>query len=344
MDIKTEVQSLCARRSFLKAAALGGASAFLGLRPDIAVGAEPELETRRIRLVHASSAICVSPQYMAESILATEGFTDVQYLKEPRIGEIYPRLAAGDADIMIAFVAPFVLQVEAGAPIVMLAGTHPGCYELFTRGSIRSVKDLKGRKVSIPDRNGAHHLFTAMLVTHVGLDPQRDIDWVVQPPAEAQRQLAEGGIDALVCFPPVPQELRAKKIGRSILSSVADKPWNQYFCCVVAANREFVKKNPVATKRALRAILKGNHVCATEPEKTARFLVDRGITPNYDYALQALKELPYARWRDYSTEDTVRFTALRLQEGGFIKSNPKVIIAKGTDWRFLNEISRELRT
>ena len=126
MDTKREVQSVCARRSFLKAAALGGASAFLGLRPDIAVGAEPELETRRIRLLHASSAICVAPQYVAEPIFATEGFTEVQYLKEPRIGEIYPRLAAGDADIMIAFVAPFVLQVEAGAPIVMLAGIHPG--------------------------------------------------------------------------------------------------------------------------------------------------------------------------------------------------------------------------
>ena len=343
MDTKSELQALIARRSFLKSAALGGASAFLGVWPDIAA-AEPEPETRRIRLAHGSSAVCVAPEYMAEPIFATEGFTDVQYLNEPRLGEIYRRLAAGDADIMVAFVANFVHQVDAGAPIVMLAGIHPGCYELFTTGGIRSVKDLKGRKVSIPERNGAHHLFTAMLVTHVGLDPQRDIDWVIQPPDEALRKLAEGGIDALMGFPPVPQELRAKRIGQSILSSVADKPWNQYFCCVVAANRAFAKKNPVATKRALRAILKGNHVCATEPEKTARFLVERGITPNYDYAVQALKELPYSRWRDFSAEDSVRFTALRMQEGGFIKSDPKSIIAKGTDWRFFNELKTELKT
>jgi NitT/TauT family transport system substrate-binding protein len=157
------------------------------------------------------------------------------------------------------------------------------------------------------------------------------------------RDLAEGKIDALVGFPPVPQELRAKKIGQVILSSVADKPWSQYFCCVVAGNRDFVKKNPVATKRALRGLLKANHVCASEPEATAKFLVQRGFTPNYDYALQSLKELPYARWRDFSTEDSVRFFSLRLQEGGYIKSSPKKILADGTDWRFLNELKKELK-
>ena len=268
----------------------------------------------------------------------------MQYVKESGgPGQIYPRLAAGDVDISMAFIAPFVVQVEAGAPIVMLAGIHPGCYELFATGGIHSIKELKGKTVSVPEKNGAHQLFISTILSHVGLDPQRDVKWVMQPPAESMRQLAEGKIDALVGFPPVPQELRAKKIGHVILSSVADKPWSQYFCCVVAGNRDFVKKHPVATKRAIRAILKGNHVCASEPEATARFLVKRGFTANYDYALQALKELPYARWRDFSTEDSVRFFALRLQEGGFIKSSPKTILAKGTDWRFLNELKKELK-
>ena len=342
MDTKSEFQALGARRSFLKSAALGGASAFLGVWPDIAA-AEPEPETRRIRVAQ-NPGICNAPQYVAETLLQAEGFTDVHYVKEPGIGRSYMRLAAGDTDVMVAFVANFVHQVDTGAPIVMLAGIHPGCYELFTTGGIRSVKDLKGRKVSIPERNAAHHLFTAMLVTHVGLDPQRDIEWVIQPPAEGMRQLEEGRIDALMGFPPAPQEMRAKRIGQRILNSVADKPWSQYFCCVVAANSDFVKKNPIATKRAVRAILKGNHVCASEPEKTARFLVDRGITDNYDYAVQALKEIPYSRWRDFSAEDSVRFTALRLQEGGLIKSNPKAIIAKGTDWRIFEELKKELKT
>jgi NitT/TauT family transport system substrate-binding protein len=321
---------------------LAGAAGALGLGRDL-LAAEPPPEVKRIRLMQIGG-VCVAPQYVAEDILPGEGFTEVQYVKAPGPGQIYPRLASGEVDISMAFIAPFIAQVEAGAPIVMLAGIHPGCYELFATNGIRAVKDLKGRTVSIPEQNGAHHLFISIVAAHVGLDPKRDINWVVQPPADSIRLLAEGKIDALIGFAPVPQELRARKIGHVIFNSLLDRPWSNYFCCLVAGNSEFVKKNPIATKRALRALLKGSHVCATAPEDTARFLVKRGFTANYDYALQAMKELPYARWRDFSSEDSVRFVALRLQEAGIIKSSPKKIIAQGTDWRFLNELKKELKT
>ena len=59
--------------------------------------------------------------------------------------------------------------------------------------------------------------------------------------------------------------------------------------------------------------------------------------------LEVLKGLPFARWRDTSPEDTLRFHALRLHEGGIIKSEPQKIIAQGTDWRYLNELKKELK-
>lgn len=330
------------RRKFLEALALGSAGALAATHVPSALAAEPPPETKRIRLIQIGG-VCVAPQYVAEPLLMGEGFSEVQYVKAAGPGQIYPKLASAEVDISMAFIAPFVAQVDAGAPIVMLAGIHPGCYELFATNGIRAIKDLRQRTVSIPEWNGAHHLFISIITSHVGLDPRRDINWVVQPAADSMRLLAEGKIDALVGFPPVPQELRAKGIGQVIFNSVLDRPWSNYFCCVVAGNRDFVKKHPVATKRAVRALLKGNHVCATAPEDTARFLVNRGFTPNYEYALQAMKELPYGRWRDFSSEDSVRFVALRLQEAGFIKSSPKKIIAQGTDWRFLDELKRELK-
>jgi NitT/TauT family transport system substrate-binding protein len=99
----------------------------------------------------------------------------------------------------------------------------------------------------------------------------------------------------------------------------------------------------VATKRALRAILKAADVCALEPDWAAQFLVDKEYTERYDYARQAMKELPYGKWREYDPEDTVRFYALRLHEAGLIKSTPQKIITQSTDWRFLNELKRELK-
>ena len=106
---------------------------------------------------------------------------------------------------------------------------------------------------------------------------------------------------------------------------------------------EYVRNHPVATKRVVRAILKATDLCATDPAGAARRLVDGGFTQRYDHALQTLSENPYDKWRDYDAEDTIRFYALRLYEAGLIKSTPKKIIADGTDWRFLDELKRELK-
>jgi NitT/TauT family transport system substrate-binding protein len=112
---------------------------------------------------------------------------------------------------------------------------------------------------------------------------------------------------------------------------------------MLTGNEIFVREHPVATKQVLRAILKAADLCAAKPARAARQLVDRGFTSQYDYALQTLNELPYDRWRDYDAEDTIRFYALRLYDAGMIKSTPKKIIADHTDWRFLDELKRELK-
>jgi NitT/TauT family transport system substrate-binding protein len=93
----------------------------------------------------------------------------------------------------------------------------------------------------------------------------------------------------------------------------------------------------------VRAILKAANVCASAPGQVAQFLVDKGYTERYDYALQAIKEIPYDRWREYDAEDTIRFYALRLHEVGMIKSSPQKIIAQGTNWRFFNALKKELK-
>jgi NitT/TauT family transport system substrate-binding protein len=98
-----------------------------------------------------------------------------------------------------------------------------------------------------------------------------------------------------------------KKIGHVVINMAMDRPWFQYFGCMLVGNREFVRKHLVATKRALRAILKADQICALEPERVARDLVAQGFIKSYDYAVQTMKDVPYGRWRQYDPEDAVRF-------------------------------------
>jgi len=331
------------RRAFLKRAALAGTSALFGRHRD-SLAAEPPLETTRLRLYQKPS-ICLAPQYVAEEFLRAEGFTDLQYIKVPGTRDIEPALASGTIDIGFHFAAPNIIRIEAGDPIVMLAGGHVGCFELFGTNRVRAVRDLKGKTVSVIEPGSSHHVFLSSIIAYVGLNPDKDIKWVFHPQVEAIRLLTEGKIDALLAFPPEPQELREKKIGHVILNSMDDRPWSHYFCCMVTANKNFVKKHPTATKRALRAILEATDICAHEPERVARFLVDKGYTPSYKYALQTMREMAmcYGHWREYDPEDTIRFYSLQLQEVGMIKSRPQKIIAQGTDWRFIRELKKELK-
>ncbi len=330
------------RRGFVGALTLAGTASLLGMRPERAAGDAPP-ETTRLRLIKFPS-LCMAPQYVAQELLRAEGFTEVQYVEFPGEGtRAFERLRTGDLDMLQWFIAPGVLEVDRGANISFLAGVHVGCFELFATDRVRSVRDLKGKTIVVPGIQAVPHVFLLAILAHVGLDPAKDVNFLVRPAPEAKMLLAEGKVDAYLGFPPDPQELRAKGIGRVLLASAVDRPWSQYFCCFVMANREFVRRHPVATKRAVRAILKADGVCALEPERAAKTLTGLELTKNYEYALQSMRDVPYGRWRDYNPEDTVRFYALRLHEAGMIKSSPQKIIAQGADWRFLDELKRELK-
>jgi NitT/TauT family transport system substrate-binding protein len=346
---------MISRRRFLRATAMAAGIGFTG-GPVRFAAAEPPPETTTLRLLRTGS-ICWAPQYLAEDLLHAEGFTDVTYVDMPT-GAVSARLASGEADLSMNFVGPNIIRVDAGDPVVFLAGVHAGCFEVIANEGIRRIRDLKGKTAAVASMNGAEHIFFATIAANVGLDPRRDIRWItpeVEPARpgaarprygneDSQRLFVEGKADAFLGFPPQPQELKAQKLGHVLVSSAMDRPWSQYFCCLATASRAFVAKHPVATKRALRAILKSTDLCAQEPARAARTLVNKGYTQHYDSALQVMKELPYGKWRDYDPEDTLRFYALRLHEVGMIKSGPQKIISQATDWRALNELRKELKT
>jgi NitT/TauT family transport system substrate-binding protein len=329
------------RRKFLREITLAGAAPLVGMFP-MPVAGEPPPETTRLRVL-VSTVLCEAPVHAADDLLRGEGFSDLQYVQHALGRGPYQRLASGEVDLATVTSMGGVLRVEAGDPVVMLAGYHAGCFELFGNDRVHAIRDLKGKVAVVQQIGTTPHALIASMASYVGLDPQKDITWAIKSGREAIQFFIDGHADAFMGFPPEPQELRARKIGHVVVSTTTDRPWSQYFCCMIASNREFVRKHPAATKRAIRAILKSADMCARDPKQTARLQVDRGYTKSYDQALQVARETPYGKWRQHDAEDTVRFFALRLREAGFIKSNPQQIIAKGTDLRFIKELMRELK-
>jgi len=330
------------RRRFLSGLTLAGAGGFLGFGPRL-VAAEPPPETTTLKLGQ-SGALCFGvPQAIAEALLHAEGFSNVHYVQGLQGTAQNKALATGEIHFGMTFAGQHLVQIDAGDPILLVAGLHVGCYELFGTDRVHTIRDLRGKTVAVTALGTGRHIFLASMLAHVGMDIRKDVTLVTYPSTEEIRLLAEGKIDAFMAFPPEPQELRAKQIGHVVVNTALDRPWLQYFCCMVAGNRDFVRTYPVATKRALRALLKAVDVCALAPARAVQALVEQGVTTNYEYALQSMQEIPWDKWRDYDPEDTVRFYALRLHEAGMVKSSPQKLIAQGTDWRFLNALKKEMK-
>jgi NitT/TauT family transport system substrate-binding protein len=303
------------------------------------LAAEGPLETTSVRFFKNATICSGAPQFAAEELLRAEGFKEITYIEVTR-NEVPQAIAAGAVDFTSSFAVNHIQAIDHGVPITILAGVHSGCYELFARDGIVSITELKGKQVGLQAGSPA---LLKLMAAQVGLDPEKDLQWVIDPKVKPLELFVEGKIDAFLGFPPEPQELRARHAGHVILDTTVDRPWSQYFCCMLGANREYVERHPIATRRVLRAILRAADLCAAEPVRVARNIVDRGFSERYDYESQTLSELPYNKWRDYYAEDTVRFYALRLHEAGLIKSTPNKIIAENTDWRFFNELKHELK-
>ena len=345
------------RRRFLSnlalagAAGLGGTGAVTlgGARSSVAAEPPPEITTIRFE---KDAVTCLAP-LAVDSLLRAEGFTDIRYID---LTEAHLRAAdtanisapdhmilSGEVDFVRDFIPSHIASMEAGLPITILTGLHSGCFEVLGKEDIRSLADLKGRTVGIATNSGDERLLKIM-ASLVGLDPATDIKWTFSLSLAPVDLFIEGKIDAFIGIPPLLQDLRSRNIGHVIASSITDRPWSQYFCCMLATSTAFARKYPIATRRVLRAILKAVDLCVSDPKQIAQLLVAQGYTDRYDYALQMLNETRFDLWRDYDPNDTLLFYALRLHEAGLIKSSPQKLISEHTDWRFLNELKRELKT
>ena len=314
---------------------LGGLGAIAAGRGDKLLAAEPPPEITTLRLAK-NPFVCTAPQFIADELLRLEGFTDIKRIDDTVLD--WPEWVS-KIDWDLGFPPDLILGADQGSPIVIVAGVHSACYQILAHEGIRSISELRGKSVALVE--GVPKQIVTIMAKLVGLNPEKDIRWVAD--RNPMELFVAGKVDAYFAVPPEVQELRARKIGHVIVDSSTDRPWSEYFCCMLTGNAEFVRRYPVASKRVLRAILKATDLCASEPERVAQLLVEKGYTAHYDYALQALSELHYDLWREYDPEDTLRFFTLRLNEAGFTKAVPQKIIAEHTDWRFLNELKRELK-
>src|SRR2546426_793998 len=189
--MKSDKTGRWSRRDFVRGLTVAGTAGLVGLRPGTA-DAEPPPETTKLRLYEVP-VTCLAPQYVAQELLLSEGFTDVHYVKYPTETKAWvPEvLLSGQVDISLSFGPTDILHIDAEAPVVILAGSHIGCIELVANNRVRSTRELKGKRVGVQQLREDEHVFISMFAAHVGLDPQKDVNWVIHPWVDHPRHLED---------------------------------------------------------------------------------------------------------------------------------------------------------
>jgi NitT/TauT family transport system substrate-binding protein len=169
--------STLSRRRVIGALSIAGVGALI---PSLAAApADDRLETANVRLVLDPSA-CVAPEYVVEELLREEGFAEIGYVPVASDADDQKMLNENKADFALDFALKFVTAIDAGDPLTVLCGIHLGCFELFARESIRSLRDLKGKSIGSDSMGGSAPAFLVSLGAAIGFDARRDVRWVIE--------------------------------------------------------------------------------------------------------------------------------------------------------------------
>jgi NitT/TauT family transport system substrate-binding protein len=306
-----------------------------------AAGELPPPEVTTIRLPKTYAA-CTVPMLFAEEFLYEEGFTDVEFVTSLVNYTLAEDLAAGVIDVGYKFIPNTLHAIDQGLPLIMLGPAHTACVQILAfNDEIQSLADLRGRRVGQEVRprldgpfNAGDFAFLSSVLQWIGISPTQDVELVAMPDRI--------DVDAQLTYAPKALSFEDSRQGRVIFDASTDEPWSQNLCCGLVAGTGFVDANPIATRRAVRAVLKAIDHCATDPEGAALRMYEKGWSLTHDYATRSLAQVSFGAWRTHDLEDAIRFYGLKLYEAGLIERTPDELIAEAADWTFFDELKREL--
>ena len=313
-------------------------------------GALPPPETTTLRI--GPVAPCDPWYWLSDGYLREEGFTDIQYGK----GSVPERTA----DLQTVYANSLVVSIDAGSPVLIVAGMHTGCIQLFARPGIDKIADLRGKTIAVNSKAAVlpfvnqtipslFYGFLVSLFTHVGMQPS-DANFVeIGDDKDLVSYFIDGKADATLTVHAQGPILQAnpKNPGHVILDTSLDKPWSQNYCCLLFTDRDWAKANPVAVKRATRALLRGVDAGKRDLRAAAKSAADQGTyrsSPAFTEQViyDVIKDESFD-WREYDPEETMRFFALRLADAKLIKKTPQQIISEGTDLAWFRQLRKELK-
>src|SRR5437870_3583304 len=220
----------------------------------------------------------------------------------------------------------FLKPVEQGLDVKFTGGIHRGCLRVqaATKGNIRTIKDLRGKRIGVPGMGTPPFIFANRVLGANGIDPSKDITWLVFPAGELGLALDKGEVDAVADSEPIGSLLMADGKVRNIADQAGDAPYKDEYCCAVLANGKFLARNPKAAAAATRALLKAAKWVETNPAAAARMSVEKKyLASNPELNTVAISHLRYVPSVS-GAEAAVKSAAAEMKRAGMLSPSTDV--------------------
>ena len=270
---------------------------------------------------------CEAPIFMAieKGFFKEEGL-DVTLVKCGDWATYKDDLALGQFDITHHLVMYFLKPIEQGLDVKFLGGIHRGCLRVQTSASspIHTVEDLRGKRIGVPGMGTPPFIFANRALSAHGLDPGKDVTWIVFPSGDLKLALEHGDVDAVADSEPIGTLLSPDGKVRNVADQATEEPYADEYCCAVLANGKFVANNPKAAAAATRALLKAAKWVETNPEAAAKLSVEKKyLASNPELNAVAISHLRYVPSVS-GAEAAVKSAATAMKKAGMLSPTTDV--------------------
>jgi NitT/TauT family transport system substrate-binding protein len=235
-------------------------------------------------------------------------------------------LALGGFDITHHLVMYFLKPLEQGLDVKFTGGIHRGCLRVqaATKGNIHSIQDLRGKRIGIPGMGTPPFIFANRVLGANGIDPSKEITWLVFPAGELGLALDKGEVDAVADSEPIGTLLLEQGKVRNVADQATDAPYKDEYCCAVIVNGKFLAKDPKAAAAATRALLKGAKWVEANPAAAAKLSVEKKyLASNPELNTVAISHLRYVPSVS-GAEAAVNSAAAEMKRAGMLSPTTDV--------------------
>lgn len=232
-----------------------------------------------------------------------------------------------------------IIKAATGGLPVKLVSVLQGRpdYFLMAKKEIRSIKELKGKRIAIGSFGATADLALRTVITEEGLDFDRDLVRLQMGGNSARyTSLVTGTVDATVLSPPF--NLHAEKAGYKDLLWLGERL--ELPLAGLGVRDETIQKNPKQILAMIRAVFRAIAFAKANPEETMRMLVD-WVRVDHEVAAKSY-ELGKRSW---SEDGVVADAAVKVvidQSMLELKSKDPVPLDKVRNWTFAEQAWREL--